>query len=184
MYIASIDIGIINLGLVAGVVSWELIDIDEVHLVDLTRTCRRRGCTLEHSNHLVDRVNHFIQGYKHILDKAEKILIEKQPIQGLISVEQLLFDRLRDKVIFIYPVSLHKQFGIRHLNYDERKEFLVSATRSHLEGTIFDTLERKHDVADAMAMIIYWRRHTGKKVPQVVVQRENPFEQFRYCGDT
>ena len=122
MKIVSIDVGIIHLGMVSCDVSWENTKVTGAYLVDLTKHCRKIGCTLNHTNHLVDRVDHFIQYHKETLDKADKILIEKQPIQGLISVEQLLYDRLRDRVVFIYPVSMHKQFGIRHLDYEGRKK--------------------------------------------------------------
>jgi hypothetical protein len=184
MNIASIDIGILHLGLVSCDVTWDRIIVNHVHLVDITKRCRRLDCKLNHTNHMVDRVDHFIQDHWDILDKADKILVEKQPITGLISVEQLLFDRLRAKVEFIYPVSMHKYFGIRKLNYDERKEFLVEKTRPHLTGSIYDTLERKHDVADAMAMIIYWRRNSGQIRHRELGKPGTPFEQFRYLGDT
>ena len=184
MYIVSIDVGILHLGVVCCDVTWEQIDVKHVALIDITKQCRQRNCTLNHTNHIVDRVDHFIQVYKTILDKADRILIEKQPIMGLISVEQLLFDRLRDKVEFIYPVSMHKHFGIRKLDYDGRKAFLVEKTKPYLAGTVYDTLERKHDVADAMAMIMYWRRNSGRRVHRELGKPGTPFERFRYLGDT
>ena len=163
MKVVSIEVGIINLGLVCCDVTWEKFVVEDVHLVDLTKHCRQIGCTLNHTNHMVDRIDHFIQGYTHVLDKADKILVEKQPIQGLLSVEQLLFDRLRDRVVFIHPASVHKHFGIRKLTYDERKEHLVIKTKPYLTGTLYDEVERKHDIADAMAMIIYWRTKVGPR---------------------
>ena len=184
MNIASIDVGIVHLGLVISDVSWDNIEVKEVHLVDLTKHCRVFNCPLKHTNHLVDRVDHFVQTYRDVLDKADKVLIEKQPIQGLISVEQLIFERLRDKIVFVHPVSMHKYFGIRHLDYEGRKEYLVNKMAPHLEGTIFDDLERKHDVADAMAMIIYWRRKIGQREFRKPGDPVTSFECFRYTGDT
>ena len=183
MKIVSIDIGIINLGMVCAEVTWENIVVEDVHLVDITKSCRHINCTLNHTNHMVDRIDHFIQEYKHVLDKADKILVEKQPIQGLISVEQLLFDRLRDRVIFIHPVSMHKHFNIRNLSYDERKEYLVLKTKTYLEGTLYDKVERKHDIADAMAMIIYWRRNAGPRVHREMGKPGTPFDKFLYIPD-
>ena len=184
MNIVAIDVGILHLGVVSCDVTWEQINVNHVALIDITRRCRHQNCTLNHTNHIVDRVDHFIQGYRTILDKADRILVEKQPLTGLISVEQMLFDRLREKVEFIYPVSMHKYFGIRKLNYEQRKEFLVEKTRSYLTGTIYDTLERKHDVADAMAMIMYWRKNSRQRVHRELGKPGTPFDQFRYLGDT
>ena len=184
MNIVSIDVGIVNLGLVVSNVSWETIEVKEVHLVDLTKHCRVFNCPLKHTNHLVDRVDHFVQMYHDVLEKADKVLMEKQPIQGLISVEQLIFERLRDKIVFVHPVSMHKYFGIRHLDYEGRKNYLVNRMTSHLEGTLFDGLERKHDVADAMAMIIYWRRSIGQRAFRKPGVPGTPFDQFLYTGDT
>ena len=176
MKIVSIDVGILHLGIVSCDVTWEQIIVENVHLVDITKRCRYLKCTLNHTNHIVDRVDHFIQEYKMILDKADRILIEKQPIKGLISVEQFLFDRLRDKAEFIYPVSMHKHFRIRELDYDERKKHLVGIDKNHIwTGTIYDTLERKHDVADAMAMIIFWRKNAGQRVHRELGKPGTPF---------
>ena len=184
MIIVSIDVGIIHLGMVECDVTWEEIKVRNAFLIDITRHCRYINCKLNHTNHMVDRIDHFIQQYKDILDKADKVLIEKQPIQGLISVEQLLFDRLREKVVFVHPVSMHKQFGIRHLDYDGRKEYLVKYTKPFLTGTVYDMVERKHDIADAMAMIIYWRRSAGTRAFRELGKPGTPFDQFRYTGDT
>ena len=52
-------------------------------------------------------------------------------------------------MVLVSPVSMHTHFGMRHLNYDERKERTVS-----IEGEI--PYERKHDIADALCMIVYY----------------------------
>ena len=101
MNIVAIDVGIIHLGVVSAHVTWDVINVENVYLIDLTKSCRCTNCPLNHTNHMVDRVDHFIQEHRTILDKADVVLVEKQPITGLISVEQLIFDRLRGKVEFI-----------------------------------------------------------------------------------
>uniref|UniRef100_A0AB38ZM29 Uncharacterized protein n=1 Tax=Mantoniella tinhauana virus 1 TaxID=3111543 RepID=A0AB38ZM29_9VIRU len=60
----------------------------------------------------------------------------------------------KDKVCLISPVSMHTHFGMRHLNYEQRKERTVSIAEKHLKYEI--PYERKHDVADALCMIIYF----------------------------
>ena len=61
---------------------------------------------------------------------------------------------LKDKVVLVSPVSMHAHFGMRHLNYDERKERTVSIASKYIEGEI--PYERKHDIADALCMIVYY----------------------------
>ena len=92
MKVVSIDVGIINLGMVCGEVTWENIIVEDVHLVDLTKHCRRRDCTLKHTNHMVDRIDHFIQGYKTILDKADQLQnpVHMQLSSGLQNVNKAL----------------------------------------------------------------------------------------------
>lgn len=58
----------------------------------------------------------------------------------------------RDKVKLISPVSMHLHFGIRNLDYDERKERTISLTERCLKEEI--PYERKHDIADAVCMTI------------------------------
>jgi len=48
----------------------------------------------------------------------------------------------------VSPVSMHTHFGMRHLNYEERKERTVSIADKYIEGEI--PYERKHDIADAL----------------------------------
>lgn len=171
------------MGMVGCEVSWDSVVVEHVSLTDITKRCRNKNCTLNHSKNMVDRVDHFIQQHKEILDKADRVLLEKQPITGLIAVEQLLFDRLRDKVRFVYPMSLQSYFGMRHLQYEERKEFLVNKMWIMLEGTIFEDVERKHDIADAMAMIMYWQKNSTETLRPLPVNQTNPFDQFRCCVD-
>ena len=59
----------------------------------------------------------------------------------------------RDKVSLISPVSMHTHFGIRHLDYDQRKERTVSIAEKYIDGEI--PYERKHDIGDALCMIVY-----------------------------
>jgi hypothetical protein len=74
----------------------------------------------------------------------------------------------RDKVVLVSPVSMHVHFGMRHLNYDERKDRTVEIARKHMKEEI--PYERKHDIADALCMILY---HNFK----ISV---HSFDQFKY----
>jgi hypothetical protein len=54
-------------------------------------------------------------------------------------------------------VSMHVHFGMRHLNYEERKERTVVISEKYM-GEI--PYERKHDIADALCMIIFYNFRT------------------------
>ena len=59
----------------------------------------------------------------------------------------------REKVKLVHPISVHSHFGMRHLNYEERKERSTSIAERYTNFEI--PYERKHDIADALCMIIY-----------------------------
>jgi hypothetical protein len=59
----------------------------------------------------------------------------------------------KDKVVLVSPVSMHTHFGMRHLNYEQRKERTVEIATKYLKEDI--PYDRKHDIADALCMIIY-----------------------------
>ena len=105
------------------------------------------------SNDFVDLVPLFVEDHQDIFDAAEKILIERQPPGGFTNIEILLHYMFKDKVSLISPVSMHTHFGMRHLDYDQRKERTVSIAEKYIEDDI--PYERKHDIADALCMIIY-----------------------------
>lgn len=182
MYIVSIDIGIINLGLVGAYVdntTFKIEKIDIVRKIDITilrhLKVHARECKLYHSNEICDRVDHFLQEYKHIFDAADIVLLERQPPGGIQHVEQLLMRALRKKTILVAPTSLHKWMNINDLDYDARKVRTVRRAEPHLssfhEWTLWD---RKHDMADAFCILefylseerIKFRPRATKKLPQ------------------
>jgi hypothetical protein len=61
----------------------------------------------------------------------------------------------KEKVTLVSPVSMHVHFGMRHLNYDERKERTVCISEKYISSNMMDQYERKHDIADALCMIVY-----------------------------
>lgn len=99
---------------------------------------------------------------------ADKILIERQPPSGFTNIEILLHYMFKDKVILISPVSMHTHFGMRHLNYDQRKERTITIANKYLETEI--PFERKHDIADALCMIVYFNFRNSVHI----------FDKFRY----
>jgi len=148
MKVLAIDIGYHNMGLV----------LAESGNGPKIEVCYVKKVSLEDykyikSNDFVDLIPLFVEDHQDIFDSAEKILIERQPPGGFQNIEILLHYMFRDKVSLISPVSMHTHFGIRHLDYDQRKERTVSIAEKYIDGEI--PYERKHDIGDALCMIVY-----------------------------
>ena len=163
MKILAIDIGYHNMGLVlADSEAGPKIEVEYVKKVSLG------DYKYIQSNDFVDLIPLFVEDHRHIFDAADKILIERQPPGGFQNIEILLHYMFKDKVSLISPVSMHTHFGMRHLDYEERKERTVSMTEKYLKDDI--PYERKHDIADAFCMIMYYNFKVTTHI----------FDKFRY----
>ena len=163
MKILAIDIGYINMGLVlAECGNGPGIKVEYMNKVDLNDYKHIR------TNDMVDIIPLFVEEYNHIFTMADKILIERQPPNGFTNIEILLHYMFKDKVILISPVSMHTHFGMRHLNYDQRKERTITIANKYIETEI--PFERKHDIADALCMIVYFNFRNSVHI----------FDKFRY----
>jgi hypothetical protein len=148
MRILAIDIGYHNMGLVlAESGDGPKIDVEYVKKVNLS------DYKYIQSNNLVDLIPLFVEDHQSIFDSADKILIESQPPGGFTNIEILLHYMFKDKVSLISPVSMHVHFGMRHLDYDQRKERTISISEKYIHNIPY---ERKHDIADALCMIVYY----------------------------
>ena len=149
MKVLAIDIGYHNMGLVlAESKEHAKIEVEYIKKVSLEDYKYIR------TNDMVDLVPLFVEDHQDIFNAAEKILIERQPPGGFQNIEILLHYMFKDKVSLISPVSMHSHFGIRHLDYDQRKERTVIIAEKYIEGDI--PYDRKHDIADALCMIVYY----------------------------
>lgn len=169
--IVSIDVGIIHLALLKGYTkhfescifpnkSATMLRIADALLIDLRNIKHEhvssRDCTLHHSNELCDRISHFLQEYKSFFENVKHIYMEQQPITGLKSVEQLLMHHFRSKITLISPNSVHKYFGMS-ADYDTRKNESVQLSTPYLNHLpLFQTIERKHDLADACLLLLFF----------------------------
>lgn len=164
-----------------------LIDIEQCRIVDILRIdcsditvlehnkISRTQCALFHSNDAVDRVNHYLQEYMDVFKNVDIVLIERQPISGLVHIEQLLFSYFREKARLLSPNAMHKFFKIGGFSYDQRKEETVKIAEPFLSKFyLWHTLQRKHDISDAMCLLIYYvssiRLHT---LTQTLKQQHN-----------
>lgn len=162
--IASFDVGIVNLALVVvQVEDWTVTRVVHLDVSDTTKFEHNRvhydDCVLGHTKTTTDRVNHFVQERLHLLQAADKVLIERQPIQGLTDVEQVLFMLFRHKAELVSPNSMHKYFQINHLTYEWRKvktTEIADASFQHLNFPRYHRLQRRHDIADAWCLLLYW----------------------------
>ena len=149
MKVLAIDIGYTNMGLVlAECGNGPGVKVEYLKKVDLADYKNIR------TNDFVDIIPLFVEEYNHIFTTADKILIERQPPGGFTNIEILLHYMFRDKVSLISPVSMHTHFGMRHLDYEGRKERTVVIANKYLDDKI--PYERKHDIADPLCMIIYF----------------------------
>ena len=187
--VVGIDIGYHNLGLVSVDVDYDFnMSINFTKRINLTKMVHDRvqphECKLHHTNELCDMISHFVQEYGHIIDDADHLLLERHPPGGLTNVEALLMHIYRDKVRLIAPVSMHKHFSISHLEYEERKVKTEELAFPYLmEFTNYMYQTRKHDMADAMCMVMYYVNERKDVELRKRRQKElngSPLEQFRF----
>jgi hypothetical protein len=155
--ILSIDIGIINLGYVYS----EGLNVLECNRVDITKVKHNKvpycNCKLHHDFCIPDYLDHFIQENPDIFKNSDIILIERQPPVGITNVQDLIFTKFRNKVKLVSPNTIHKFFKMSKCDYDTRKIESLELTNKYLKQfTTFQNNERKHDISDAMLMIIYY----------------------------
>ena len=191
MIVVSIDIGYHNMGIVKSYIDDKTFEIKilEIFKVDLTnlphKKVSRWDCTLYHSNEVTDLFTHFIQEYGDYLTEADKILIERQPPMGLTNIEALFLFVYRHKIELISPNAMHKHFHINVLEYESRKERTIEISKSFLENfQEYQELSRKHDIADAVCMIIFRFHKEREKYRLSQVDRSLPFSHFIYKEPT
>lgn len=177
MRIVSFDVGINNLAYAVVDCSedFELEEVVACDNVDIKffehRVVSWRECQLEHGNSATDRVNHFLQEHPEF-EQCQTVLIERQPIHGITSVEQLLYSHFRSKAFLVSPNAMHKHFRINHLDYDGRKVRTVEIAGDLLRRfDHFEVMQRKHDIADAVCLLMFWLSCQVK--PRVREQVEN-----------
>lgn len=164
MKILGIDIGYTNMGLVMAVCHGVNISVDYIKKVDLG-DYKYIGKT----NDVAVLISLFVSEHEDIFKEADVILIERQPPGGLTNIEALLHYIFMEKVRLISPLSIHRHFGIAHLNYEERKERTVSIASKYIKEIPY---ERQHDIADALCMIIHYN----------FLVSVHYFDSFRYRG--
>ena len=171
MRILGIDIGYHNMGLVQA--DWDFKEVDVVFIdkVDITHYAGTCG-----TREVADLVKEFVKSYKDLFDTSDMVYIERQPPGGLTNVEALLVYMFREKISIISPNTMHKFFNIGHLAYEYRKQCTEEIARPYLEHLpLWRSLLRRHDVADALCLILSKLPQPPKPPPVRL-----PFDEYRF----
>lgn len=208
--ILSIDIGVKHLGISVGYVSecWKLLEITWVDLIDITKfthiNCLKGlsecNCELRHTRTIADWMEHIFHEYSPIFEECNYILVERQPITGLVAVEQIIFYRWREKCVLVSPRSMHKYFNLSHYDYERRKqktEKIAESVNWHTRARQrYQCYARKHDISDSICLMLYWLHkknilwHEQKHKQEIAQLRltgygmhiDEWFAQFRFSG--
>ena len=185
MIIVAIDIGYINIGLIRVVVdecfNMSVIDATKIDLRYIKHTAMPPAdCKIPHTTETCDRVAHLLQEYAPLIDSADHLLLERQPLCGFKDVEGLIMSAHRAKTTLISPNSMHKFHGIGHFSYEQRKEQTERISHpfvGHIEE--YANLERKHDIADAVCICIFFVNKLKTVHDRKMRRRIIPLDEFR-----
>lgn len=189
----SFDIGMLNLAFVKAVVDLseytikKIICVKHVNLTQLQHSrISRRDCKLYHSNDAHDRVQHFLQEFQDEFRDIDRVFMERQPIVAgaMCSVEQLLFGHFRDRAKLVSPNSMHKFFNIGHLLYDQRKIETTKIASPYFSHFLdWNSEERKHDMADAMCLMLFELGQIKKKEQKKMKSKAAMEQQILHNGN-
>jgi len=204
--ITSIDVGVINFGISVSILNEdftlkEIIWIDNIDITKYKHTkCSNDQCKLYHTKTFSDWIEHTIQENKEYFDDSDMIIIEKQPPQGFVVIEQLIFSKYRKNTSLISPQSVHKFYNFFSLDYEKRKELSVIISDKYLSESLMNrskNFERRHDIADSICMMLYFinkKQEEYKKSKRYNKHNENrdmngmnafdKLEKFRYYKDS
>lgn len=166
--VLSIDIGVLHLGISVTTLDKEynIVEIIFIDLINITDYIHnfgptKKNCQLYHTKTFCDWMNHTYQENMEFFEKADYILVERQPpIQGFVVIEQLIFSRWREKTVLVHPRSMHKFFNIGDYDYDKRKLYTEKIARMAIKDPeLLEQLgwyNRAHDIADSICIMLYW----------------------------
>jgi hypothetical protein len=166
--VLCIDVGILNLGISVGLIDeqFNLKEIAHVDLIDITKFTHAHElegkiCNLHHTKTIADWMEHLFHEHLPLFQESDYILVEKQPPIGLVSIEQLIYYRWRDKCHLVSPRSMHKYYNIGQFNYEQRKlktiEIATSISAWNPRAIKnYEIFKRKHDITDSICLMGFW----------------------------
>jgi len=153
--------------------------------VDITNVKHKHvqfcDCKLHHDRCIPDYLDHFVQETVYF-EECDVLIVERQPPVGITNVQDLLFKQFRDKVLLISPGSVHKYFGLNSV-YTERKEKSEKISELYLsQFSKFTKNIRKHDISDALLMIIYYYKTKMKSIIENYTFKNDivDFEKYKF----
>ena len=182
----SIDVGILNLAILEIDVIKEnhqlkISEIKNCHLINITELvewCSDKECTLQHNKCISDYMSHLFKNYP-IFEQADKILVERQPLMGLVAVQEIINYQYSDKVELVSPNGMHAFFGINgksgvaEKDYEMRKNFVTKYAEPYLNKfKTFNELDRKHDLGDTVCLLKYWLSKENVKLFEEKLQND------------
>ena len=192
MIYLSIDVGIINLAIVkARVENFHITNILEARTINLNllqhNVISKENCLLHHSNDIYDKMQHLFQEFNDLFQNIDFVLIERQPITGLVHVEQLLYGKFRSIARLVSPNSMHKWLNIRQYTYEQRKIETTKIAEPYLRQCAdWMNSERVHDMADSLCILLFVL-HTESTNAKIAVEekiKEKHMTEFKYDGET
>ena len=179
MKILGIDIGYHNLALVLAECSKTDIDIIYAKKVSLEYYKYIK------SNDIVDLVPLMLEQHKYLFDQADQIAIERQPPGGFTNIECLINYIYRNKSILVSPNAMHSFFGFGHLDYENRKEYTEKIAYPYMKhDEYYMKLDRKHDIADAICLIIFQNHKNTQLFKRNDLIERSVFSEFLYTKPT
>ena len=164
-----------------------------VNAIAAQERCQDPSCV--HTKTTSCRLRHVYPVLDKMIAKTCVVYIERQPLTGMTDIEQLLFDRWRQKSKLINARKMRKQFDCWTDDYEERKVLSVAAARRLRTSSGKTNLppwvlgDREHDAAEAWLYAymacVEWRaeqlavRDRKKRRLGTVLKS---WEQFRYAG--
>lgn len=171
----SVDIGYQNMALVEVLTDFITFKVESVHKINL----KEFNETLVHKSMIK-----FIKEYNELFEKADIILIERQPPLGLTNIQDILAFKYSNKVKLICPRSIHKHFMLSSSNYDLRKKQTESIADKHIiDNNVYNTNDRKHDMADAFCQALYYIEKNKvilNKMYDIPSNLNNFFDSFKF----
>jgi hypothetical protein len=186
MKILSIDIGITNFAMIQIELEEDYLERQEVikhneiifceliNIIDVMNECSDKHCELRHDKIICDYVTHIFKKFKEQFDNSDVILIERQPPMGLVSIQELIMYKYRNKSILVSPNAMLNFFGLLNLDYSERKVHTEKIAEKFLNGFkhfVFNI--RRHDMGDACVILYYYLSMRRKEHSKKIIQEEN-----------
>lgn len=196
MKILAIDVGIIHLAIIGGLLTDDYLERPEIltcddifmcELIDITElmlNCDDNECHLSHDKIITDYITHLFKKYKTEFETADVLLIERQPLCGLVAVQELIMNEYRNKSLLISPVAMLNFFGILRYSYPERKVKTEQFATKYLNGfKNFTFNERRHDLSDALCILYYYLSIKRKDHQEKLKEEENKIKLEQICLD-